>query len=132
MQFSEAFGHLLETIIEITPEKGKLDVYGKETRHYAPAKWYEFQFFITDVKVNTNVLFEPYQSVDMEINGLIGLGMAIMHTIFNNYGALIESSIHDDGRTLIRIRFPLFEEKNREPVKLRQKRKSRISKRRSA
>ncbi len=132
VQFSEAFGHLLDTISEITPDGGNLEIYGKETRHYAPAKWYEFQFFIPDVKLNTNELFEPYQSVDMEMNGLIGLGMAIMHTIFNNYGARIESSAHDDGKTLIRIRFPLFEEKKRKPVKSRKKMNSKISKRRSA
>ncbi len=54
-------------------------------------------------------MFEPYQSIDMELNGLLGLGMVIMHTIFNNYGAKIETLVQNDSQTLIRIRFPLFE-----------------------
>jgi len=111
VQFSDAFGYLLDTVSELTPPGEKLEFSGKMISTYAHSSWYEIQVIIPGVKLNSTQLFEPYQSIDMEMNGFLGLGMAIMHTIFHNYGAKIESFIQNKEHTLIRIRFPLLESK---------------------
>ena len=78
---------------------------------------------IPGIQLNTTQLFEPYQSIDMEMNGFLGLGMAIMHTIFQNYGAKIESFIQNQEQTLIRIRFPFIKVENQKKVKSRSQKK---------
>jgi len=109
IQFLDAFRYLLDSLLDLTPTGKKLEISGKATPHSVGSKWYEFHFVIPEKKVSHDKLFEPYQSIDMELNGLLGLGMVIMHTIFNNYGAKIETLIQNESQTLIRIRFPLFE-----------------------
>jgi len=109
VQFLDAFRYLFDSLIDLTPSGKKLEISGKATPHSSGSKWYEFHFIIPEKKVSLDKLFEPYQSIDMELNGLLGLGMVIMHTIFNNYGAKIETLVQNDSQTLIRIRFPLFE-----------------------
>ncbi|MBN2365452.1 MAG: response regulator [Calditrichaeota bacterium] len=132
IQFSDAFRYLLDTIIEISSENAVLDVQGKETGHYSSSRWYEFQFILPTEQSDIHQFFEPYKSIDMEIDGLIGLGMAIMHTIFNNYGAKIETSFQNTSKTLLKIRFPLFDQDQKRPFKPSREIKSKKRKRRSA
>jgi len=124
VQFSDAFGYLLDTVTELTPQGEKLEISGKEISTYAHSSWYEFQVIIPGIKMNTTQLFEPYQSIDMEMNGFLGLGMAIMHTIFHNYGAKIESFIQNKEQTLIRIRFPVLEVKLDKIAKTKSRKRS--------
>jgi CheY-like chemotaxis protein len=126
VQFVDAFHHLLDTVIELTPSGKQLEISGKEINTYAHSKWYEFQLIIPGIQLNTTQLFEPYQSIDMEMNGFLGLGMAIMHTIFQNYGAKIESFIQNQEQTLIRIRFPYM--KVESPKKRKSKSRKKVKK----
>ncbi|MCK4893926.1 MAG: response regulator [Calditrichia bacterium] len=123
VQFIDAFHHLLDSVIELTPPSQQLEISGKEISTYAHSKWYEFQLIIPGIQLNTTQLFEPYQSIDMEMNGFLGLGMAIMHTIFQNYGAKIESFIQNQEQTLIRIRFPFMKDENPKKTKSRSRKK---------
>jgi K+-sensing histidine kinase KdpD len=70
------------------------------------------------VRVNFEQLIDPYQALDMEVNGLVGLGMTIANTIFNNYGTKIDSVLQNGDHTILRIRFPVnIEAKKRLPRK---------------
>jgi len=109
IQFTDAFRYLFDSLYDLTPAGKKLEITGKVTTHAQDTKWYEFHFTIPEKKVSADKLLEPYQSIDKQLNGLLGLGMVIMQTIFNNYGAKIETMIQNNSQTLIRIRFPLFE-----------------------
>ncbi len=111
IQFSDAFRYLLDALSELTPAGKKLEILAKGTSHHSHSAGFEFQIIIPGIKLSTDQLFEPYQSLDMEMNGLLGLSMVIMHTIFSNYGASVESFIQNESRTLIRIRFPEIKEK---------------------
>ncbi len=110
-QFLDAFRYLFDAIIELVPIKKQCEIIGKISKHYPQSLWYDLQFKIPHTKINTEQLFNPYQSIDMEMNGLVSLGMTIMYIIFNNYGAKIESFNQNEDRTLIRIQFPLKSEK---------------------
>ncbi len=109
IQFADAFRYLFDSLYDLTPAGKRLEITGKVTAHVHDSQWYEFHFIIPEKKLSADKLLEPYQSIDMQLNGLLGLGMVIMQTIFNNYGAKIETMIQNDSQTLIRIRFPLFE-----------------------
>ncbi|GAB4377552.1 MAG: hypothetical protein Kow0042_25450 [Calditrichia bacterium] len=122
-QFTDAFQYLLEALLEFTPEKRAIKIRGKSTNGYGNAPVIELQFFIPEVQITTEQIFDPYQSKEINANSLIGLGMTIMHTIFTNYNAKIESHIQNGKDTLIRIRFPMCDvdtqnssEKSRTPV----------------
>lgn len=109
-QFSDAFRYLLDTVIEFNPPGKPLEIFGKLTNHYSKAPLFELQFLIPEVKINFEQLIDPYQSLDMEVSGLVGLGMTIAHTIFNNYGVKVESIPQNGDYTVLRIRFPIHEE----------------------
>ena len=118
IQFLDAFRYLFDSLLVMTPGGKRLEISGKTTHNSSGLKWYEFHFVIPEKKMGPEKLFEPYQSIDMEMHGLLGLGMVIMHTIFNNYGAKIETMIQNDSQTLIRIRFPLFEDQPSQMINL--------------
>jgi hypothetical protein len=107
-----------DSLLVMTPGGRRLEISGKTTHNSSGLKWYEFHFVIPEKKMGPEKLFEPYQSIDMEMHGLLGLGMVIMHTIFNNYGAKNETMIQNDSQTLIRIRFPLFEDQPSQMINL--------------
>lgn len=109
IQFTDAFRYLFDSLYDLTPAGKKLEITGKVIAHAPDTKWYEFHFIVPEKKVSADKLLEPYQSIDKQLNGILGLGMVIMQTIFNNYGAKIETMIQNNSQTLIRIRFPLFE-----------------------
>jgi len=106
-QFSDAFRYLLDTVIEFTPAGKQLEISGKMTNSYSKTPWYEIQILLPEVRVNFEQLIDPYQSLDMEVNGLVGLGMTIANTIFNNYGTKIDSVLQNGDHTILRIRFPV-------------------------
>lgn len=117
-QFSDAFRYLLDTVIEFTPTGKQLEISGKMTNSYSKTPWYEIQILLPEVRVNFEQLIDPYQALDMEVNGLVGLGMTIANTIFNNYGTKIDSVLQNGDHTILRIRFPVnIEAKTRLPRK---------------
>jgi CheY-like chemotaxis protein len=109
-QFSDALGYLLEGVIEFTPPDKALEIYGKVTNIYSDSPWYELQFIIPEVKISTEQIINPYQTMDVDLNSHIGLSLTIMHIIFENYGVKIESHVHNGSYTMLRIRFPLQKE----------------------
>lgn len=111
-QFSDAFRYLLEAIAEFTPKGKTIEIKGKVIRNFSKTPWFELQFIIPEVEISTQQLFDPHQSIDMKANGLVGLGMTVMHTIFTNYGARIESFVQNTRHTVIRISFPLQEDRS--------------------
>jgi len=110
-QFTDAFSYLLDAMADFTPENKSVEIGGKIIPNYSSVTWLELQFIMPEVQISSDQLFDPYQSIDMKANGLVGLGMTIMHIIFTNYGAKIDSHIQNNKDTLIRIRFPLYEGK---------------------
>jgi len=116
-QFVDAFRYLLETILEYTPEKSKITINGKIVKHYHKGQTWELEFRIPNFQISAEQFFDPYQSSELNNNSLLGLGMTIMHTIFNNYGAKIEYNLHKDNSTSLRIRFPLSGKKSNKNTK---------------
>ena len=124
LQFSDAFRYILDTVIEFTPAGKQLEISGKLTNSYSKTPWYEIQILLPEVRVNFEQLIDPYQSLDMEVNGLVGLGMTIANTVLNNYGTKVDSVLHNGDHTILRIRFPVnIETKAQLPGKKRRKNK---------
>jgi PAS domain S-box-containing protein len=115
-QFTDAFRYLIDAIIELVPKNEDIEILCKVIKNYTSSPWQELQFVLPHVKVNIEQLFNSNQSIDIELNSLIILGMTIMFIIFNNYGAKIESFNKNGDQTIIRIQFPLISEKSSHSV----------------
>lgn len=106
-QFSDAFRYLFIALLDLIPQEQPLEIASKILKNYLNLQWFELQLKISGIRLSTEQLLNPYQTLDKEYNGLVGLGLTIMFIIFNNYGAKIESFIQNENHTMIRIRFPL-------------------------
>ena len=124
LQFTDAFGYLLDTIVEFAPIGKEIELNGAVLNGHRAGKWLELQLQIPDVHLKNDELFDPYYSEEPTLNGLLGLGMTIMQTVFTNYGAKIESSIQNGDGTILRLRFPVLENTPLELNKRNQKRKN--------
>ncbi len=114
-QFSDAFRYLLDALLEFCPAQKEITISTRAIKNHLASPWFELQFVVPGVQINQEELIDPYQSGDVKVNSLVGLEMTIMHTIFSNYGAKVESQIEDEENTVIRIRFPLSEGKKIHP-----------------
>ncbi|OPX32588.1 hypothetical protein B1H10_07375 [candidate division KSB1 bacterium 4484_188] len=110
-QFQDAFGYLLDALFEFTPIQKTIEVRGKVSNGYTTTPWVEIQFYIPDVQISAEQILDPYQSDELMSNSLVGLGMTIMLTIFNNYNGKIETHLVNGKDSLIRLRFPIYQEK---------------------
>ncbi len=124
LQFTDAFSYLLDTIVEFAPIGKEIELNGVVQHGHRAGKWLELQLQIPDVHLKNDELFDPYYSEEPTLNGLLGLGMTIMQTVFTNYGAKIESSIQNGDGTILRLRFPVLENTPLELDKRSQKRKN--------
>lgn len=106
-QFVDAFVYLLEALLELLPPEKEIEVRGKLVAGFSASPLAEIQFLVAGFRIEPEQIYEPYHSKDMKSKSLVGLGVTIMHTIFTNYGAKIDSFVQNEHHSLIRIRFPM-------------------------
>jgi PAS domain S-box-containing protein len=116
-QFLDAFGYLIEALVELLSEGKEIEIRGKTISNYASSPMTEIHFIIPDSRIEPEQIFEPYHSKDVKSNSLIGLGMTIMHTIFANYGVKMDAFLQNEKQSFIRIRFPMTETKSKDQKK---------------
>jgi len=105
-QFLDAIGYLLDAIEEYSTEGTQLIIKGRESHTYSEIPWYDLYFEIPGFGLTAEQILDPYKGDDLRTNGMIDMGLTIMHMILNNYGARVDAFDSEEG-TVIRLQFPV-------------------------
>lgn len=105
-----AVGYLFDAIIEYTPAKRNIDIRCRRTHAYTEHPWTEFYIKIPKSGMTPDQILDPYKGTDLKANGLIDMGLTIMHTILNNYGVKFEAFQQNGEGLVLRLQFPAPEE----------------------
>jgi len=107
IQFEDAFTYLLTAISEISKTDLKVEILYKIGKSYAPKAQFTIQLEF-DTFIPLDNIFEPFKFLSQQ-DSQSSLGLAIMHTIFSNYGVKLSTDQLQNKNSVLILQFPIAE-----------------------
>lgn len=107
IQFEDAFNYLFTAIYEIGKTDIRAEIFYKIGKSYGPKARFTIQLeFNTFIPLDN--IFEPFKFLSQQ-DSQSSLGLAIMHTIFSNYGVKLDTDELQNKNSVLRLEFPIAE-----------------------
>lgn len=104
-QFEDAFRYLVETIAQHLSKKAELGITVQAQKGFLNQPIIEILFQI-EKSAPVDLLLEPFRLVSQE-DHLSSFGVAIMQTIFSNYGGVLSLESQKKNGKIIKLQFPV-------------------------
>jgi len=106
-QLRNAFIYLFSALNELCENTLNIEISGKISKSYTAKPWLDLQMEF-DKPLQLEKIFEPFKLLSQHDNHS-SLELAIMHTIFSNYGGKIIADQTGNQSGILRLHFPIYE-----------------------
>jgi nitrogen-specific signal transduction histidine kinase/CheY-like chemotaxis protein len=106
-QFENAFRYMFSTLNELCENSLKIEISSKISKSYTAKPWLDLQLEF-DKPIQLENIFEPFKLLSQQDNHS-SLELAIMHTIFSNYGGKIVADQAGNQPGILKLQFPIYE-----------------------
>lgn len=107
VQFEDAFSYLFKAINEITKSNTKVEIIYNIAKSFTPKPWFTLRLEF-DIYIPLENIFEPFTLISQH-DSQSSLELAIMHTIFSNYGVKLFTDTLPNKNSVLILQFPISE-----------------------